>query len=109
MKKLSILFYLLFTLIYKNGRSQGLELTTANTIYTIDFNNTVTGVNNGAFAGVGIVSSPSPGQLNSNAWSYGTYGFGVGATFGGSTTSGKGLSTGNVSAVGFYSFETTPG
>ena len=109
MKKLSVLFYLLFTLIYKNGRSQGLELTATNTIYTVDFNNTVTGVNNGAFAGVGIVPSPVPGQLNSNAWSHGAYSFGVGAAFGGSTTSGKGFSTGNVSDVGFYSFETTPG
>lgn len=109
MRKFPFLFYLLFTLIYKNGRSQGLELTTINTIYTVDFNNSVTGVNNGAFAGVGIVSSPSPGQLNSNAWSYGTFGMVGSSSFGGSTTSGKGLSTGNVSVVGFYSFETSSG
>ena len=109
MRKFPFIFCISLTLIYKIGQGQGLQLTNTNTIYTIDFNNTVSGVNNGAFAGVSIVSSPVAGQLNSNAWSHGTL-FWVGASvFGGTNSSGKGLSTGNVTDVGFYSFETTPG
>ena len=109
MRNLRFISCISLTLIYKICIGQGLQLTNVNTIYTVDFNNTVSGVNNGAFAGVAIVPSPAVGQLNSNAWSHGTYFWGLGSVFGGSTTSGKGLFTGNVTDVGFYSFETTPG
>jgi len=45
-----------------------LSLTTSGATVTIDFDNTVSGVNNGTFAGSGFQPSPSAGQLNSNAW-----------------------------------------
>jgi len=47
---------------------EGLQLSTANTNYIIDFDNTVANVNNGQFNGTGFTTSPAVGQLNSNAW-----------------------------------------
>ena len=45
-----------------------LSLTSLNTNYVIDFDNTVSGVNNGAFAGTGFVNTPSAGQLQNSAF-----------------------------------------
>jgi len=99
------------TTLVVNG---GLELTSANTLYTIDFDNTVPRVNNGAFAGVSVVPSPVAGQLNSSSWNIGPIPFSQSldqAQFGISNNSGGGVTTGNVSpsAPGFYAFEISPG
>jgi hypothetical protein len=83
-----------------------LNIASAATTYTITFDGTLPGVSNGAFMGGGFKSSPSTGQLNSNAWastgmSTGTLGFG------GTRTNGdyaRGTSSGNVSTGGFYCF-----
>ena len=67
--------------------SAQLSLTGLGTPATIDFESTLSNVNNGTFAGGGFDSSPSSGQLDSDAWS--SSGFNGGnASFGGSCTSG---------------------
>jgi hypothetical protein len=89
--------------------NEGLEFTATNTLFTIDFDNTVARVNNGAFAGVDIANVPSAGQLNANAWSMNTSNFGGAAVFGVTSNTGGGVSPGNVTAGNFYAFETSPG
>jgi hypothetical protein len=44
------------------------NINSASSSYAIDFNNTVTGVNNGAWLGTGFQATPSAGQLDSDAW-----------------------------------------
>ncbi len=84
----------------------GWQITSTNSIFKIDFDNTVDGVNNGQFAGSGFQNSPSSGQLNSNAWAITGWSDGS-LAFGGSNTTGdyaRGLSTGKVSTGGIYAF-----
>lgn len=94
----------------QTGKAQ-MSLTTMGTATTIDFDNTLAGVNNGAYAGAGFESVPTVGQLNSNAWA--TTGMSDGAlVFGGSRSLGdnaRGASTGGVSSGGFYAFEVSTG
>lgn len=111
MKRLYFLFYSLFILIYQAGECQGLQLSTTNTIYTIDFDNTVAGINNGTFAGISANSNPAVGEINSDGWSLtasSIYPSGP-AVFGLATNNGGGVSSGNVSTGTYYAFEHTPG
>lgn len=75
---------------------------------TIDFDNTLSGVNSGNFNGSGFNNSPSNGQLNSNAFSI--TGLSDGSlSFGGSNSSGdfaRGTSSGGVTTGGIYAFNT---
>lgn len=91
--------------------SAQLSLTGLGTPATIDFESTLSNVNNGTFAGGGFDSSPSSGQLDSDAWS--SSGFnGANASFGGSCTSddcARGTSTGNETQGGVYAFDTGSG
>ena len=73
---------------------------------TINFDNTVNGVNNGAFSGSGFATSPSGGQLDADAWAVsgltdGTHSFGQQHTSG---DFARGSSSGNVSSGGIYGF-----
>ncbi len=86
------------------GMSFGqLSVTSTDTYFVIDFDNTLSGVNNGAFAGSGFESSPSSGELDSDALivtgmsngdlAFGGSGAGIGdlhrdASTGGETTGG---------------------
>ncbi len=89
----------------------GLQLSVANTAYSIDFDNTVSNVNEGVFAATTTfgASSPATGQLNSNAWSYSATSSTAAATFGSSITGGIGQSSGGVTSLGVYSFLVSSG
>lgn len=87
----------------------GWQITKTNTLNTITFDSTVSGVNNGSYLGTGFTPAPASGQLNSNSWSLN--GFKDGAIyFGGINTNpgfGLGTSIGSVSKGGIYAFKTS--
>ncbi|MDT8346888.1 MAG: T9SS type A sorting domain-containing protein [Flavobacteriaceae bacterium] len=91
--------------------TQGWQITATDQAFTIDFDNSVAGVNAGQFSGSGIVSAPSTGQLDSNGWA--TTGMSDGVSgFGDNNPSGdfaNGSSLGVVTSGGFYAFETSTG
>ena len=91
----------------------GWQISTVNTAYTIDFDNTVSGVNNGQFAGSGFTPSPSAGQLNSNSWAMTGWSNGDLAFGGTQTTSNtdytRSTSTGGVTTGGVYAFTVSSG
>lgn len=89
-----------------------LEIDQLNQQFTIDFDATVNGVNNGAYQGAGFSSGPASGQLNSNAWSFENLGTPASMNFGGNATTGdaaRGVSSGGVTTAGFYAFNTNNG
>src|SRR5690606_5035208 len=103
-KKYSLVFvaFLCFVL---SGFGQ-LNITTTNTNYTIDFDNTVSGVNNGTFAGTGWQANPIAGRLDSDAWAYTGMSDGD-LTFNGFQSGGdhgRGNSNFGVSTGGWYAF-----
>ena len=86
-----------------------LSLTTINLAApTIDFSSTITGVSNGAWTGSGFQSSPTAGQLNSNAWAVTGWSDGALAFGGTRTTSStdyvRGSSGAQVTTGGMYNF-----
>lgn len=89
----------------------GWQITSENTLFVIDFDTTVTDVNNGAFDGSGFRPTPNSGELDTDAWA--STGMDDGdMDFGDTKTSGdyaRGTSTGNVSSGGFYAFDTGSG
>lgn len=89
----------------------GLQITAANTVSNIDFDNTVDGVNNGTFNGGGINAVAGLGELSSNSWAF--TGFSGGSiAFGGSSPEDSsyenGASEGDVEEGGLYAFEVAP-
>jgi len=89
--------------------SYGWQISSQNTINTINFDTTVDGVNNGAFLGNGISPEPVSGQLDSNGLS--VIGLNDGAiTFSGTNANagfGRGASNGGISTAGIYAFNTS--
>jgi hypothetical protein len=89
----------------------GWQINAVNTVYTIDFDNTVSGVNNGQFDCSGFTNTPSTGQINSQSWA--VTGWTDGAlAFGGAQTTGdfaRGSSNGGVSTGGTYAFQVSTG
>ena len=105
MKKIStilVLCILSITISYSQ-----LSITNNNTSYTIDFESTLSGVNNGSFLGAGFTTNPTNGQLDTDAWA--TTGFSDGSkNFGINNTSGdhaRGSNNGGVSTGGVYGFD----
>ena len=89
-----------------------LEIDQLNQQFSINFDATVNGVNNGAYQGTGFNSSPNAGQLNSDGWSFENLGTPANMNFGASATAGdaaRGVSSGGVTTAGFYAFNTNNG
>jgi autotransporter-associated beta strand protein len=85
-----------------------LNINNAASTYTIDFTNTVTGVNSGAFLGTGFQATPAAGQLDSDAWALTGWSNGN-LAFGGTQTTAaidytRGAATAAVSTGGMYAF-----
>jgi hypothetical protein len=107
MKQRSGLFLLAFLLLPRLILAQ-LSLTTSGVTVTINFDGTLSGVNNGTFNGSGFQPTPSTGQLNSNAWAMTGWSDGS-LAFGGTQTSGdfaRGNTTAAVTTGGVYSHDT---
>lgn len=89
----------------------GWQIYTVNTVNTIDFDNTVDGVNTDAYQGTGLSPDGGSGELNSKAFAITGFSDGNIAFSGTSvedTDYDSGVSGGSVSEGGFYSFETSP-
>ncbi len=84
-----------------------LNISATATPFTIDFDGTVAGVNNGSFAGSGFAIVPVAGELDADAWE--TAGLSDGAkAFGIANTGGdhaRGTSTGGAGTGGIYGFD----
>lgn len=88
-----------------------LSIDDVNGSFLIDFENTVNGVNNGTFSGMGVNPNPIIGQLDSDAWAFNGFSDG-GLNFGSSGLSGdylRGSSAGGITVGGLYSFEISSG
>ena len=84
-----------------------LSLNNVNTVYTVDFDNTVAGVNNGQYGGSGFTPGPGLGQLDSDAWEITGLSDGT-LNYGGTGTTGdfaRGASTGGETQGGIYAFD----
>ncbi|HMQ76635.1 MAG TPA: PKD domain-containing protein [Flavobacteriales bacterium] len=88
-----------------------LSVTTTGSPFVIDFDNTVSGVNNGQIDGTGFVVAPAAGDLDADAWA--TNGMSDGSkAFGAANTAGdhaRGISAGGVTTGGFYAFTVSGG
>ena len=84
-----------------------LDVTDANTNFTINFDSSVSGVNNGQYDASDIIPSPASGDLDSNAWA--VMGMSDGnITFDASSSAGdygRGSSAGGVQSGGLYAFQ----
>ncbi len=102
MKKIFFILTL-FVSIYTNAQ---LSINSLNFNYTIDFNKSVDGVNNGPFVASGFASDPDIGQLDSDGII--VVGLSDGnVTFGSENTSGdctRGISSGGIGTGGLYAF-----
>ncbi|RLD45341.1 MAG: hypothetical protein DRI88_08710 [Bacteroidetes bacterium] len=109
MKRLFVLVLLLSFLGF-NSYAQ-LSITSSGTNYLIDFDNTLTGVNDGQYSGSGFQPTPTSGQLDSDAWA--ATGLSDGPLgFGNTETSGdfaRGQYAGGVSTGGFWAFTVATG
>jgi hypothetical protein len=80
-----------------------------NTPTVVNFDSTVSGVNDGAFTGAGFQSSTTAGQLNSDSWAVSGWSDGNLAFGGTQTTAGtdytRGTTTGPVTTGGIYGYD----
>ncbi|MEA3448728.1 MAG: choice-of-anchor J domain-containing protein, partial [Bacteroidota bacterium] len=87
------------------------SITAVETDHTIDFETTVSGINEGIFDGSGFATTPATGQLDADGWA--VYGMSDGdKDFGVENTTGdlaRGASTGGEATGGVYAFEVETG
>ena len=92
---------------------KGLNISSLSTTYTIDFDSTLDGVNNGQFDGSGFSPNPSSGQINSEAFSISLASnnnlFFGGDTSGSSNNYARGNSNAGVGTGGIYAFNVGTG
>jgi hypothetical protein len=91
--------------------TSGLQVMAADTSYSINFDSTTPGINNGSFAGTGLTPAPIAGRLNSNGVLVNGLSDGD-TTIGGTLTSGdyaRGVASRDVSAGGIYAFDVSNG
>jgi len=96
---------LLCTLLSSPSFAQ-LSITNSSSTYSINFDTTVPGVNNGTISGNGFTNNPAAGQLDSDAWSIVGVSDGL-LDYGQNRTTGdfaRGNSSGSVSSGGIYAF-----
>ena len=104
MRKILLLVFCISFVFSANAQ---LDVTDANTNFTINFDSTVSGVNNGRYDASDIVPTPATGDLDSNAWavagmSSGNVAFDASSSGG---DYGRGASAGNVTSGGLYAFQ----
>ncbi len=90
----------------------GWQIYTANTVNTINFDNTVDGVNLDEFQADGLLPTAASGALNSNAWSLSGFSDGnvaFGATAPEDSDFDMGVAEGGVTESGLYAFDTPAG
>ena len=85
---------LLFSLIFTHQITAQVSLAVGQTV-TINFESTVAGVHEGTFTGAGVATTPTPGQLDTDAFAF--TGFEP-------TALGRGISGAGVTAGGVYAF-----
>ncbi|EDP70803.1 hypothetical protein FBALC1_08588 [Flavobacteriales bacterium ALC-1] len=100
------LYLIIVALSMSNSWAQ-LSVTAISTDFSIDFDTSINGVNEGAYDGTGFDPAPSTGDLDGNAWEI--KGFSLGnQDYNTTNTSGdmaRGSSTGGVASGGLYAFE----
>jgi hypothetical protein len=108
MKNVLLLFGFILLVFFSAPLNAQLSVDAGGTTYTVDFDNTVSGVNNGQFNGTGFTPAPAAGQLDSDAWASTGMSDNMNATFGGSYTTGdfaRGATSGGITSGGFYAFQ----
>ncbi|WP_299275071.1 T9SS type A sorting domain-containing protein [uncultured Psychroserpens sp.] len=100
------IYLIIVALSISNSWAQ-LSVTATSTDFSIDFDTSISGVNEGAYDGTGFNPAPSTGDLDGNAWEI--TGFSLGnQAYDATSTSGdmaRGSSTGEVASGGLYAFE----
>ena len=107
--KQSLIVFILLCTVYLGFGQINIASTGIN--YTINFDTTVTGVNNGVFTGTGFQPNPAVGQLDSDAWAVTGWSDGS-LTFGGTqitpnTDYTRGSTVDPITTGGIYSFQGT--
>lgn len=105
MRRLALTFLLIGTSL--TGALAQLSIDAAATAYVVNFDNTLSGVNNGVYQGSGLQATPGSGLLDGDAWEI------IGLSdgdhlFGETHTSGdfaRGSSSGGVTTGGLYAFD----
>jgi len=101
-------FILLAFVLYINQLEAQLILTEGGVNYTINFDETMSGVNEAAYEGLGLHSEPISGELDSDSWIINGCSDGN-TSFSGSYSSGdyaRGISNEDESIGGLYAFDT---
>lgn len=108
MKKKKILTTIWCALFLTFGITFGqLSITTTGANFTINFDDTISGVNNGSIDGTGFATTPIVGNLDGDAWevtgfSNENQAYGANSAFG---DMARGTSTGGVGTGGLYAFD----
>ncbi len=103
MRKPILFFLFSFLFLFSNAQ---VNFNNSTNAVLIDFDSSISGVNNSAFTGGGLQSGPAPGQLDGDAWNI--TGMSIGSHLFGQTSLSndfaRGQSSGGVGTGGLYAF-----